>query len=282
MGYAKGKYTVIYEKDGERYKLCKMFFGPDGSYYVTSPYHPAKEAVLVKYTVNYALSETFLSMEEMIDSAFVEDDEKRIKLSHHPDGFLQFSGHGIVSGKDTDGSIRGIGVMSWPLHDPVQGPAFGISIIGPEYFEQADRVGDNLLVFRDADLTPMPSPNTFKLEGYYLPALWRRFVRTREDGTKTISIVHPAGAVIELKAIFPSERCALQNFLGIEFYTDTLEPEREGLIAQIPKAGFTLSGSTGNIRQNEQGQILGDGIACMYPGGPRVVALRNLSYQPPA
>jgi len=277
MRYDSGRYTVLYEGEGVRYKLCKIFFGPDGSYYVSSPYHPSEEAVLIKYTVNYALSEQRISMEQMLDSASAEDDEQRIKLSHHPDGFLQFSGQGIVSGKDAEGNIRGIGVMSWPLHTPVSGPAFVLSMFGLKHSEIANRVRDNPLVFKHEELTPMPRPNTFYLEGHYLPALWRRFVRTKEDGTKTISIVHPGGAVIELQVILPSERCALQNFLGIEFYTVTSGAEREGVAA-----GFMLSGSTGNIRQNDQGQTLGDGIACIYPRRSSTEVLRSLNYQPPA
>jgi hypothetical protein len=78
MAYDRVKYTVIYERDGERYKLCKIFFGNDGSYYVTSPYHPAEGAVLFKATVNYALDEMEVSLEQALDVAAAEDDEKRI------------------------------------------------------------------------------------------------------------------------------------------------------------------------------------------------------------
>jgi hypothetical protein len=149
MAYDKAKYTIIYEKDGNRYKLCKMFFGNDGSYYVTSPYHPAHGAMLYKHTVNYALSEMELSLEQAVDAAAAEDDKKRVKLSHHPDGFLQFSGQGIVSGKDAEGNIRGIGVMSWPLDHPVRGPAFGLTMYGLEHFEKAARVRDTPCVCSD-------------------------------------------------------------------------------------------------------------------------------------
>lgn len=225
MGYGNAKHTVVYEMSGERYKLCKIIYGTDGSYYVTSPYHQAKEAVLLKQTVNYALSKMTLPAEEAIDLASATDDEKRIKLAHHPDGFLQFSGQGMVSGKDTAGNIRGIGVMSWPLDTPISGPAFGLTLFGLEHFEKANKIKDTPLVFTHDELTHMPGPNVFALERHYLPALWRRFVHEKEEGTKTISIVHPAGAVIELKAIFPLEQCALQNFCGLELYTYTAGPE---------------------------------------------------------
>lgn len=276
MGYGNAKYTVVYEDSGERYKLCKIIYGSDGSYYVTSPYHQAKEAVLFKHTVNYALSEMMLSDAEAIDLASATDDEKRIKLSHHPDGLVQFSGQGIVSGKDSAGNIRGIGVMSWPLNNPIQGPAFGLTLFGLNHFEKANKVKDTPLIFTHDEISAMPSPNVFLLEGHYFPALWRRFVREKEDGTKTISIVHPAGAIVELKAIFPPEQCALQNFLGIELYTDTAGPGSEELTT-----GFTMSGSTGNLRVNEQGQTLGDGVFCLYPHRATMLAEHSLNFQRP-
>lgn len=276
MAYDKAKYTIVYEKDGNLYKLCKVFFGNDGSYYVTSPYHPAHGAVLFKATVNYALSEMEIPLEQAVDVAAAEDDEKRIKLSHHPDGFLQFSGQGIVSGKDAEGNIRGIGVMSWTLDNPARGPAFGLAMYGLEHFEKADRVRDIPCVFKHEELTPLPGPCIFSLEGYYLPALWRRFVRVRPDGTRIIPIVHPAGAVIELKAIFPSEQCARQNFLGLEMYTQPLIDD------EVHEAAFTISGSTGNLRENEQGQVLGDGIFCRYPRSFDVPNQRSLDYPPPS
>ncbi len=274
MAYGSGKYTVLYEKGGECYKLCKIIYGPDGSYYVTSPYHPSTEAVLGVQTVNYALSEMTFSAEETIDTASADDDERRLKLSHHPDGFVQFSGQGITSGKDSAGNIRGIGVMSWPLDEPVPGPAFSLSMSGLEQFQRASKIKDTPLLFTDQEITSMPSPTLFALEGYYLPALWRRFVREKEDGTKTISLSHPAGAVLELKVIFPPEQCALQNFIGLELYTYPVVPESEGI-----NSGFALSGSTGNLRKNDQGQTLGDGIFCVYPRGSATLTRRSLNFQ---
>jgi hypothetical protein len=143
---------------------------------------------------------------------------------------------------------------------------------GLEHFEKAARVRDTPCVFRHEELTPMPGPNVFILEGYYLPALWRRFVRVRPDGTRVVPLVHPAGVVIELKAIFPSKRCTRQSFFGLEMYT---QPLLEG---EVHEAAFTISGSTGNLRKNEQGQILGDGIFCRYPRDFSIPNQRSLDY----
>lgn len=73
---SKDDYTVIYEQNGANYKLCKILFGADGSYYVTSPYHPAQKALLVKCTVNYNLDRMKFRFDEAIDLASAEDDER--------------------------------------------------------------------------------------------------------------------------------------------------------------------------------------------------------------
>lgn len=152
--------------------------------------------------------------------------------------------------------------MSWPLNEPVPGPAFSLTISGIEQFQRASKIKDTPLLFTDQEISSVPSPTLFALEGYYLPALWRRFVRKKEDGTKTISLSHPAGVVLELKVIFPPEQCALQNFIGLELYTYPAVPKSEGINSE-----FALSGSTGNLRKNDQGQTLGDGVFCVFPRG---------------
>lgn len=255
-----GKYTIIYEAGGVRCKLCKVMFGSDGSYYVTSPYHPAEKAFLCKLTVNYTLDESAVSFSELIDYGSVEDDDHRLKLSHHPDGFIQFSGQGIVSGIDEQGQIRGMGVRSWPLTQPVKGPAFAIAMRGIEHFQVVERVSSEDCVFTEQGVVPMPGdgPLTFALEGHYFPALWRRFVQLEPDGTYSISVSHPNGAVLRLKVLFPPKRSPIQGFLGMELYTEVGDVE-------TPTPSFILSSSTENLRCNEQGEQLGDQISCVYP-----------------
>ncbi len=85
----RDRYTITYEEDGVRYKLFKLIFGADGSYYLTSPYHPGQEALLGIVTINYALSEMEIPYDRFVELASVEDDEKRLKLSHHPSGLIQ-------------------------------------------------------------------------------------------------------------------------------------------------------------------------------------------------
>jgi hypothetical protein len=248
---------VVFEVEGRLWKLCRIFFGRDGSYYVTAPYHPLGKALLSKATVNYSLAEMTIPFEEMLDSASLDDDERVLKLAHHPDGFVQFSGDGVTSGKDSNGNIRGVGVMSWPLTSPVRGPAFAISMAGVDQFEEADGTADDLVVYRERDVALVPDWNLLVLEGHYFPPLWRRFVRFPDAAHPVISVVHPAKAVLDLRVVPTSDDCEWPGFIGLELYTET--------DASGPSPRFTFSGPTGSIRQNEAGETLGDGIFAAYP-----------------
>jgi hypothetical protein len=264
-------HTIIYEKDGVQYKLCKLLFARDGSYSVLSPYHPAQKAILMKATVNYSMSKMEIAFEEAIDLAAADDEGKRLKLSHHRSGFLQFSGQGILSGLDADGKPKGMGIMSWPLETPIEGPAFGMVLFGVEQFEQANRIKDEACTFRHNELTLPPSTDRLALEGYYFPPLWRRFVRTQPNGERTISVVHPARPILRLKTVFPADDCELQGFFGLELY---------GLLGESQTqvdSGYILSSSTGNVRRSTEGHLLGDGLFCMYPR-QKIVARRSLDY----
>lgn len=253
------RHTILLNVNGELFKIAKLFFGPDGSYYLTCPYHEGETAFLTKFTVNYAKPGSIVAASDAIEVALVDDEQRRLKLSHHPDGFLQFSGQGILSGRNQDGSPKGLGIQSWPLHRPIQGPAFGMSIFGYESFARATEASDSDVVFEANEIDVLVSGTSLHLEGHYVPELWRRFVRTSPTGEKFIPILHPAGAVLHLKVLLPDANLATQNFFGMELYSGTGEFHAE--------SGFIFSGSTGNLRRNEQGELLGDGIYAIYPAG---------------
>jgi len=271
----QGNYRVLLEVDTRWHKLCRVFYGRDGSYYVTSPYREGDGAVLVKSTVNYAKAQTTVTFEELIDLASIEDEQHAVKLSHHPDGLVQFSGPGVRSGRDGQGNLTGMAVQSWPLDRPVAGPAFGLVIRGVKGFEIANHPCNDDVAFSEHELTLLPAPRIYVVEGHYFPPLWRRFVQTEVDATKRISILHPNGAVLRLRVLLPPEPCKRQGFLGLEIYSEPLEMEMPN-----PEHGFILAGSTGNLRRNEQGELLGDGIWCMAPKG-QMPARRSLDYGRP-
>jgi hypothetical protein len=273
-----GSYRVVVEAGGRWHKVCRIIYGRDGSYYVTSPYRQGEAAALMKTTVNYAKSSVQVALTEAIDTASIEDAQRAAKLSHHPDGLVQFSGPGITSGRDPQGQARGMAVESWPLDEPVAGPAFGLTLRGLDRFEAHDgreEVGD--VMFAQSAIDPLPgAPLIYVLEGHYFPALWRRFVRTARDGAKTVEVLHPAGVVLSLRVLWPPDECDRQGFLGIELYTDFQDED-----APDPAHGFILSGSTGNLRRNDEGELLGDGVYCIAPreGFP---VRRSLDYGKPS
>ncbi len=125
------KYRILYGSTSAALRLGRIWFGSDGSYYFSMPIPTTDRAVLAKFTVNYAADAGFVALPEVVDLAEAKRADKEIKFTHHPDGFVQFSGANLVSGKEPDGTIRGIGTMSWPLWDPVRGPAFALAITKP-------------------------------------------------------------------------------------------------------------------------------------------------------
>jgi hypothetical protein len=252
-----GGRLITIEQGGVLRKVCRVFFGRDGSYYVTAPYHRLKRAVLLKATVNYARAEMSIPFEEAVDIASLDDDEDALKLSHHPDGFVQFSGKGVLSGIDAAGVIRGVGVMSWPLTSPVRGPAFGMVVAGLDGHPVASETQTDLLIFRERDLWSPRAWGLVTVEGHYFPPLWRRFVKTTAAGEPVIDVLHPAKAILRLRVIFAPDDCALPGFLGIEAYA---QPDGDG-----PGPRFSLAGPTERLRRNAAGETLGDGIFAMYP-----------------
>ncbi len=256
-------YTLAYDDGETSVDLCKIIFGGDGSYFVTAPYHPHDRALIAKFTVNYARDEQNFPLSEAVDVGLLEDAEQRLKLSHHPDGFLQFSGHGVLSGRDQAGKIRGIGVMSWPLYKPTLGPSFSVAFSSPVACGRQSEKGkiQERLVFYENDIEHMRPAGTagLILTGYYFPMQWREFVVRWPDGSWRMPLIHPrAQAVKTLNVVLASKDCTFPGFIGLE-----AQPHRIDTSEETP--GFFMSSSTGNLRRNEAGELLGEGLMCMYP-----------------
>ena len=196
-------YTIAILADGQLRKITKLLFGRDGSYMVMVPYHSADKGLLFKAPVTYSpvLGEaSAIPYSAVIDAGDV--DEKRVKLSHHRSGLLQFSGEGVVSGFDDQGNPRGIGVQSWTLDNPAPGPSFAISFHGLHDFHvatpgEARKLYSDGIVFDIKELPPAMG-NGFVLEGFYFPPQARRFLKAI-GGRPSMQIVHPVGIVMDLQ-----------------------------------------------------------------------------------
>ncbi len=267
--------TIIVLKGGVSYKLCKVWIEKDGSFYVTVPYHPAKKALFMKHTIDYdAATEWWQPYSAALEVAVLDDDEARPKLSHHPDGFCQFSGRNIVSGKDDAGKPKGIGVFTRPLPQimPGAGPRFGMAVQGIEVFDRQEKARANDITFVYDELNATPEMVGLTLEGYYFQPDHRRFVRTLADGSKSISIVHPSGAVLPLRVLLSPDDCKLPGFLGLELFAAR---------TAFPEPAFTLNGPGENSRTDERGHRIADVIISLFPGPKSVACQRDIGYRPP-
>ncbi len=277
---SKRRSTVAVEKDGRHHKLFKVWFGGDGSYYVTVPYHTARTASFWKRTVRYHTpfgTQTISTSQELADIAVLDDDDGRIKLSHHPDGFCQFSGHGVLSGKDPNGRIKGIGVLAraLPAIGPKFGPVFGVLVYGIEDFDVCSELRPEDVRFKYDDLASavipaipcepdstepapgLPETEGLSMEGFYFRPEFRRFISRNTDGSMRILMPHPTGIVIPLTVVAAPADCDFPGFLGMYASRQMVRFEA--------KSGFSINGPAENYREDAFGRQLGDVLSCHYP-----------------
>ncbi len=268
------KHTISYEDgDGDIVDLCKIIFGGDGSYYVTAPYHPHNQALVGKITINYASED--MEFADLHEVAVLDDDERRLKLAHHPDGFLQLSGEGVVSGRDEDGAPKGLGVQSWPLVRPALGPSFALSFSDPVACGRPATSPDTSVVLRETAVSHMrPEGMTgLSIVGYYFPARWREFCHREADGHLWLPLIHPrAQAVKRLRVLLASIESDFPGLVGVEARPHDIDfPEGQ--------PGFFLASATGDGRRNEDGDLIGVELVCMYPRSPNAdLSLPTLNY----
>ena len=271
-------YTIAYDDDhGSCVDLCRIIFGSDGSYYVTAPYHPANRAIAGIYTVNYA-NPNLIAFSEGVDVAVLDDDEQRLKISHHPDGFLQFSGEGILSGRDESGEPKGLGVLSWPLRNPTSGPSFQLAFSDALQCGRPSKGRTGTIVFGESSIEHMRrNLPGLTVVGYYLPARWREFIYRDSTGAYWADLVHPnKQATKHLRIILAAVDAGYAGMIGLEAMPHSLEG-----VSETP--GFFLSTSTGNLRRDEKGDLLGDQLLCAYPQPDiSTASVRSLSYDLPA
>jgi hypothetical protein len=143
---------IIDDGHGPR-AVCKILPLSDGGYSMLAPYHEAREGWLYKHTVDYDKHEQTIDADSV--QHFVASD--RVKLSHHFDGFVQFSGENpqtITSGRDPlTGQPKGLAIMSAPIPMPITGgPTFGISTWGMTHFKLVSDPRETDVIFRSDDI----------------------------------------------------------------------------------------------------------------------------------
>jgi hypothetical protein len=253
-------YTIAYESNKGVVDLCKIILGSDGSYYVTAPYHPNNKALAALWTVNYARAPTVVDFGEALDVAVLDDDNRRLKLAHHPDGFLQFSGEGVLSGRNADGSPKGLGTVSWPLVRPTFGPAFGLTFSDPHKCGRTSAGRRRTILFAEDEIEHLRKDLTgLRIAGFYFPVFWREYVTRVASDRYEVAIVNPGSqAVVRLRVALGAKDSAHPGFLGLQAMPHGIDfPDAE--------CGFLLTSATGRLRRNVRGDLLGDQLVCMYP-----------------
>lgn len=273
-------YTIAYKSSHGVVDLCKVIIGGDGSYYITAPYHNLDRAIAAKIAVNYMERPRIVSFDQALEVATLDDDDRRLKLSHHPDGFLQFSGEGVLSGRNADGTPKGIGTSSWPLTRPTFGPSFGIAFSEPNKSGRPSVGRKRTVVFDELDIEHMRKGELkgLRIAGYYFPVPWREYAYRVGPDQYEIQIVNPTSqAVLRLRALLASKDSALPGLIG-------LQAVPHGLPTPSGDSGFMITSSTGNLRRNAQGELLGDQLVCVYPQPDMSVAASymSLNYPMPA
>jgi hypothetical protein len=115
-------------------KVVQILPYKEGGFAVLTPYHTAGRGYLMKHPVDYATREMQIARADLVTEYSAED---RVKLSIHPDGFVQFSGQDqgkIESGRDPEtGEPKGLAIFTRhpPISEPIEtGPTFGVACWG--------------------------------------------------------------------------------------------------------------------------------------------------------
>ncbi len=269
-----GHRVVIEEPAGLR-AVCKIETLADGGYTVLAPYHAERQGWLTKFQVNYDQKHMQIALGKM--EHFTADD--RVKLSHHTDGFVQFSGEvagKIRSGRDADtGEPKGLAIMSAPIGKPItSGPTFGLVVWGMDEFRRLDHTRASDLIFRQDDIyyrrCRPGTCNAYHLEGWvFWPEMWAGVRGTLY--TLRISVgfrnFEGSGSNLEFRVIpLPTT----ESFLGIMIHR---------LHVDFPwPSGFRLGGPS----DRRQGSNLGTTLQAMYPRPAALtIAADDLTYRPP-
>jgi len=277
-----GRYgsRIVIEDGAVRRALFKIQPLPDGGYAVLAPYHDAREGWLARQHVDYRQTDSRIRLSDM--EHFTASD--RVKLSHHRDGFVQFSGEvagTIISGRDAQtGEPRGLAVQSAPIGLPITtGPTFGCVSWGISSFRALPGLRRSDLLFPAADIyyrrCRPDTWNAYLVEGWvFWPPMWAGVHGDEYNLRLSVGFrnFEGSGANLEFRVI-PLRRA--NCFLGISVHkTRTAFPSA---------SGFQIAGPSDRRR----GSTTANALIAMYPRFEETILnARPLDYvapvQPPS
>src|ERR1022692_984751 len=207
---ARSTIIAVQDASGVNRKITKIVCHSHGGFAVLAPYHKARSGFLLKIPLDYEMKgEHWVPLGECI--GYSADD--RVKLSFHPDGFVQFSGENsekILSGRDpATGEPKGLGIISNPLSVPVRtGPTFGISAWGLKDFDELDTTRDAIISFSQKEMYYrgcLPgAQNGIHLEAFVFEQRYWSGVSGEPNALKIslcVGMFEATGAALELKVI---------------------------------------------------------------------------------
>jgi hypothetical protein len=170
----------------QSYRLCRICFQEDGTYSVAAPYHQANAATIFR-TLAFSGVERRAILEPSVTRISLEDDENRLKLSHHPDGALELSSPQLPLGDEGNTSFR---IQSSPLGNELGAmPTFHCTIHNPTEFSPGDRLAPDTVTFDSSLIAPRIGADAFLLEGAFFPADWREFLIRDDERDWTLRLV---------------------------------------------------------------------------------------------
>lgn len=251
--------TIILQDVETKYKLMKIFFTNDGSYAVTAPYHNQKKAFVCKATIDYTKGEYFtIDQNDMVETSILEDDKRTLKISHHPSGFLHFSGNGIRSGINVeDGTHKGIGVQSWTFDNPAPGPSFSVTINNYKNMEKSTKNKANELCIRTGMIKGISNDTIICVEGYFIPKIQESIIYKVDNAEYTV-IKHPSGGTLHLHVVRPTKIRNYYGFIGLHVYALRVHDGWK-------KFEYTFSTSSGDLVWEDGKMIKGNCLIATYP-----------------
>lgn len=145
------RYTIVIRENNISYQITKVVFMNCGGFSLFTPYHNANEGLLSKYRVDYATRNSFI---ECVNSDTYNVHNKA-KLSLHGDGSIQFSSINkgeIVSGKNEDGTFKGLGIKIPSLSNIIMtGPICAVTLWGIKDFQTSNKK-KNCIIFNEEDM----------------------------------------------------------------------------------------------------------------------------------
>ncbi len=151
--------TVLDEKNKYR-KFFKIIPYSSGGFAIVLPrFVDSQTGRLEKTLVTYENMGTHIETKRDESQQYSAKDI--VKFSYHSDGFVQFSSatnNRIVSGRNSDGTAKGLGVVSWPLSNPVStGASMSITFWGlGKFAEETSTKIDNRFVFDTKEAVKHP------------------------------------------------------------------------------------------------------------------------------